>query len=154
MSVLYFSIDLIMPETHIEPMTNRQECFKCHKTMTGKKKFPKCAGCHAITYCGQECAREDFARHKWNCVPVMVTEIPGKGRGLVAAKDIKIGELIFTDKPLIKFFTRRADADGCRGFPGSFDPQLYIRVTIFPEPSGTKPVVNMTKKPGKKEIDK
>ena len=34
----------------------------------------------------------DFTRHKWNCLPVMVTEIPGKGRGLVAAKDIKQGE--------------------------------------------------------------
>ena len=51
----------------------------------------------------------DFARHKWNCVPVMVTEIPGKGRGLVAAKNIKIGEVILTDKPVIKIFTKRAD---------------------------------------------
>ena len=43
----------------------------------------------------------DRPRHKWNCVPVMVTEIPGKGRGLVAAREIKIGELIFVDKPVI-----------------------------------------------------
>ena len=32
----------------------------------------------------------------------MVTEITGKGRGLVAAKDIKTGELIFIDKPSIE----------------------------------------------------
>ena len=32
----------------------------------------------------------------------MVTEIPGKGRGLVAARDIEKGELIFQDKPVIK----------------------------------------------------
>ena len=41
---------------------------------------------------------------------MMVTEIEGKGRGLVAAKDIKMGEVIFTDKPVIKIFTKRADA--------------------------------------------
>ena len=32
----------------------------------------------------------------------MVTEIPGKGRGLVAARDIEKGDLIFEDKPVIK----------------------------------------------------
>ena len=91
-----------MPESYIEPLTNRQECFKCHMTVTGKKKLSKCAGCHAITYCGKECQVADFKRHKWNCVPVMVTEIPGKGRGLVAAKDIKKGELLLKEKIAIQ----------------------------------------------------
>ena len=100
-----------MPETYIEPMTNRQECFQCHKTVTGKKKLSKCAGCHAITYCGVECQREDFPRHKWNCLPVMVTNIPGKGRGLVAARDIKMGEQIFTDKAHIQLFSSGQDID-------------------------------------------
>ena len=91
-----------MPESYIEPLTDRQVCFKCQKTAPGKKKLLKCAGCHAITYCSKECQVADFKRHKWNCLPVMVTEIPGKGRGLVAARDIKMGELIFKDKPVIK----------------------------------------------------
>jgi len=91
-----------MPESYIEPLTDRQVCFKCQKTAPGKKKLLKCAGCHAITYCCKECQVADFKRHKWNCLPVMVTEIPGKGRGLVAARDIKMGELIFKDKPVIK----------------------------------------------------
>ena len=29
----------------------------------------------------------------WNCIPVMLTEFPSKGRGLVAARDIKIWSL-------------------------------------------------------------
>ena len=91
-----------MPESYIEPMTDRQTCFKCNKTVTGKKKLSKCSRCHAITYCGKECQVADWPRHSWNCVPVMVTEIPGKGRGLVAARDIKKGEKIFTDYALIK----------------------------------------------------
>ena len=90
-----------MPELFIEPLTDRQTCFKCHKTVTGKKKLSKCAKCHAITYCGRECQVADWPRHNWNCVPVMVTEIEGKGRGLVAARDIKMGELIFNDKAAI-----------------------------------------------------
>ena len=90
-----------MPETYIEPLTDRQVCCTCKKTVDGKKKLLKCGGCHAITYCGQECQVADRPRHKWNCLPVMVTKIPGKGRGLVAAREIKIGELIFVDKPVI-----------------------------------------------------
>ena len=91
-----------MPEYYIQPVTNRQECYTCHKVVTGKKKFSKCSKCHAITYCSRECQKKDWRRHGWNCVPVMVTEIPGRGRGLIAAKDIKKGELIFIDKPLIQ----------------------------------------------------
>ena len=91
-----------MPETYIEPLTDRYTCFQCNKAASGKKKLLKCGGCEAITYCGVECQKEDRARHKWNCVPVMVTEIEGKGRGLVAARNIKMGELIFVDKPIIR----------------------------------------------------
>ena len=91
-----------MPENYIQPVTDRQQCYTCHKTVTGKKKFSKCSKCHAITYCGKECQVADFARHKWNCVPVMVTEYEGKGRGVMAARDIKMGEIIFLDKPVMK----------------------------------------------------
>ena len=94
-----------MPEAYVEPMTeslvsgvSSVRCFKCLKLVT----VSKCGGCHAIGYCGRECQKADRPRHKWNCLPVMVTEFPGKGRGLVAARDIKMGELIFKDKPTFK----------------------------------------------------
>merc|ERR1719221_1397167 len=82
------------------PLTESQICFKCHKSVLGN--VSKCGGCHAVSYCGRECQLADRPRHKWNCLPVMVTEFPGKGRGLVAARDIKMGELIFKDKPTFK----------------------------------------------------
>ena len=103
-----------MPEFYLEPLTDRHTCFKCEKTV--KKKLLKCDGCHAITYCGVECQRADWDRHGWNCVPVMVTEFPGKGRGLVAAKDINKGEVIFIDTPVIKLPT---DAQGNLDMTGS-----------------------------------
>ena len=87
-----------MPET----LTDRNRCHKCDKTGKRKKdKLSKCGRCQAITYCGRECQVEDWPRHKENCVPVMVTETEGKGLGLVAAKDIKMGELILIDKAMV-----------------------------------------------------
>ena len=49
----------------------------------------------------RECQVADWTRHAWNCVPMMDTEFEGKGRGVVAARDIKMGEFIFLDKPAI-----------------------------------------------------
>jgi len=91
-----------MPEFYVEPMKDRRSCFVCKKTVKGKKVLLTCIKCHAITYCGRECQSADWGRHEWNCVPVMVKEFPGKGRGLVAARDIVKGEIIFKDKPVIK----------------------------------------------------
>ena len=85
-----------MPET----LTDRYRCHKCDMT-SNKKKLSKCERCHAVTYCSRECQAEDWARHKDNCVPVMLKEYEGKGLGLVAAKDIKMGELILTNEAVI-----------------------------------------------------
>ena len=99
-----------MPENYIQPVTDRQTCYKCHKTVTGKQKLSKCSKCHAITYCGKQCQVADWPRHAFNCVPVMVTEFEGKGRGVVAARDIKIGERIFMDKPWLKLPSDHSEA--------------------------------------------
>ena len=87
-----------MPET----LTDRFRCQNCDKTGKRKKdKLSKCGSCHAVTYCSKECQVEDWPRHKDNCVPVMVTEVEDKGRGLVAARDIKKGEEILIDNIVI-----------------------------------------------------
>ena len=54
----------------------------------------------------------------------MVTEIEGKGRGLVAAKDIKLGEVIFTDKPVIKVFTKTEESINDVTFKEHIEPVL------------------------------
>jgi len=84
-----------------EDVTDRRSCHKCHKTVTGKRKLSKCSICHSITYCGQECQKKDWTRHSQFCIPVMVTEIPGKGKGLVASKDFKKGQVLFQDTAAI-----------------------------------------------------
>ena len=84
-----------------EDVTDRRCCHKCQTTVTGKKKLSKCAQCHSITYCGRECQREDWPRHSQFCIPVMVTEVPDKGKGLVASKDIKKGQVVFQETAVI-----------------------------------------------------
>ena len=84
-----------------EDLTDRRCCHKCQMTSTGKKKLLKCGQCESITYCGQKCQREDWSRHRQFCIPVMVTEIPGKGKGLVASKDFKKGQVLFRETAAI-----------------------------------------------------
>jgi len=87
-----------MPET----LTDRNKCHKCHKTGKRKKdKLSKCSKCHSVTYCSQECQEEDWSRHSDNCISVMVKEYGEKGNGLVASKDIKMGEQILIDKAFV-----------------------------------------------------
>ena len=61
----------------------------------------RCVRCHSVTYCGKQCQTKDWARHKRLCVPVVIVEIQGKGRGLVASKDFKMGDLIIRDKAAV-----------------------------------------------------
>jgi len=80
-----------------ESKTDKKSCHKCHKTYDKKLKKRKVCKCHAITYCGEECQIADWPRHQDNCLPVMVTEVEEKGRGLVASRNIKMGEQILVD---------------------------------------------------------
>ena len=86
-----------MPERRKNAKT---QCFKCKNVYDKNMKIKVCK-CHSVSYCGPECQREDWPRHRDNCVPVMVKEYGAKGQGLVAAKNIKMGELILTDKAVV-----------------------------------------------------
>ena len=68
----------------------------------------RCGGCGAVSYCSPGCQKSDWARHKPLCCPVLIKETEGRGRGLVAARDIKTGDLLLQDTALI---TVTEDAD-------------------------------------------
>ena len=74
-------------------------CVVCDK---GGDRIKKCAKCVSVSYCGRECQVADWTRHKRLCVPVMVKDFGEKGRGLVASKDFKIGDLIMKDKAVVE----------------------------------------------------
>ena len=62
-----------------------------------------CGRCHAIDYCSRQCQRNDYGRHRRLCAPVVHREIDRRGRGLVAKKDIIIGEIIFKETAQLRF---------------------------------------------------
>ena len=83
-----------------EHLSNLAICSRCGQT--GSKK--KCSQFHSITYCGEECQRQDLERHKDNCIPVVLTETTGKGRGLVASRDIQIGQVILKEQSVVSVY--------------------------------------------------
>ena len=145
-----------MSEFFIQLVTDRQECFKCHKTVTGNKKLSKCSRCHAITYCGVECQKKDWPRHMNNCIPVMVTEIEGKGRGLVAARDIKMGELLFLDKTVIKLSKHLSEPDAYKSLMKQMgNPPSEAMLQLYKLPPGSKwsSMVNRSHRTAIKELE-
>lgn len=83
-----------MPELYQETIL----CRNCNQECDGKR----CSKCHAVRYCGPQCQKADWTRHRAKCVPVLVKELEDRGRGLVAAKNISVGDLILADKAVIK----------------------------------------------------
>ena len=83
-----------MPEIFRDLLT----CIVCGK---GGGSIKSCAKCFSVSYCGKECQVKDWTRHKRFCVPVMIKDFGEKGRGLVASRDFKIGDLIMTDKAVV-----------------------------------------------------
>ncbi|CAB3386012.1 Hypothetical predicted protein [Cloeon dipterum] len=61
----------------------------------------KCGGCKSVFYCGREHQKSHWSTHRPECRPVRVHEHPVLGRHLVATRDIKQGELIIRESPLV-----------------------------------------------------
>ena len=74
----------------------------CHNPAT-----KKCSGCRAIHYCSKPCSAANWRLHKPLCKPsttaFRLTDLPGKGQGLVAVRSLAPGELVITEEPLIVF---------------------------------------------------
>ena len=83
-----------MPEIH-------RDLLRCVRCDQDGDTIKKCAKCHSVSYCRRECQVADWPRHKRPCLPVMVKEMGEKGRGVVASRDFKVGDLIFNDKLVV-----------------------------------------------------
>ena len=57
--------------------------------------------CRKVSYCNKQCQRKHWTQHRPDCGPFLLQEVEGKGRGLVAARNIKFGEEILREKPLL-----------------------------------------------------
>ncbi|XP_053610577.1 SET domain-containing protein SmydA-8-like [Plodia interpunctella] len=61
----------------------------------------KCSGCQDVHYCTREHQKQDWKQHKHQCVPARVKADPTFGRYLEATRDIKAGDIILKEKPLM-----------------------------------------------------
>lgn len=71
-------------------------CNHCEEEGAGKTCI-----CGQVSYCGAECQKKDWKKHKGSCPPFCVKNIEGKGNGLVAVRKICFGDEIMTEKPLL-----------------------------------------------------
>jgi len=53
----------------------------------------------------------DWKRHKPDCPPVIVKEVPGKGRGLFATRGLPLGFTLLTEQPVLTVDTKKPDHD-------------------------------------------
>ncbi|CAH0680309.1 unnamed protein product [Chilo suppressalis] len=61
----------------------------------------KCSGCQAVHYCTKEHQKQHWKQHKHQCSPARVKEDPKVGRYLEATRDIRVGDIILKEAPLI-----------------------------------------------------
>ncbi|XP_013199552.2 SET domain-containing protein SmydA-8 [Amyelois transitella] len=61
----------------------------------------KCSGCQEVHYCTREHQKQDWKRHRTQCVPARVREDDTLGRYLEATREIKAGDIVMKEKPLI-----------------------------------------------------
>lgn len=69
----------------------------------GKVAFTKCTGCKQVYYCGKDCQKKHWKLHKPECkmLPYKICNSPELGNYLVASRNIKAGEVLFSEAPLV-----------------------------------------------------
>ena len=72
-----------------------QLCFLCSKPAS-----QTCSDCKLVQYCSESHLKTH--RPLDECLPFRVGFVEGKGRVVIAARDIKAGEAVITEHPLVK----------------------------------------------------
>ncbi len=60
-----------------------------------------CSNCNKVSYCSREHQKADRKRHKQTCFPAVLTFSEALGNHLVATREIRKGEIILEDEPLL-----------------------------------------------------
>ncbi|XP_068617910.1 SET domain-containing protein SmydA-8 [Battus philenor] len=77
-------------------MVEQKDCAVC-----SAPAVQKCSGCQNVHYCCREHQKQDWKIHKFHCMPAKVKQDPKFGRYLEATRDIKAGDIILKEAPLI-----------------------------------------------------
>lgn len=71
-------------------------CFVCNKACKSR-----CSSCLQVFYCSAEHQKQDWKTHKVQCSPMRVCHNDKIGRHYVATRNIKPGEIVLKESPLI-----------------------------------------------------
>lgn len=71
-------------------------CFVCNKACK-----LRCSSCLQVFYCSAEHQKQDWKTHKVQCSPMRVCHNDKIGRHYVATRNIKPGEIVLKESPLI-----------------------------------------------------
>ncbi|CAG2053805.1 unnamed protein product, partial [Timema podura] len=83
-----------VPPHQVRGMTG--QCAVCQAPAT-----QCCSSCRAVFYCSRDHQKQHWRHHKTRCAPYRVEVDERLGRFLVASRDIKQGELILREPPLV-----------------------------------------------------
>ncbi|KAJ8959772.1 hypothetical protein NQ314_006202 [Rhamnusium bicolor] len=71
-------------------------CAEC-----GEPAELKCSACKLVAYCGKEHQKKHWKTHKILCRPFEIAEDPEIGKCLVATRDLKPGDTILAELPVV-----------------------------------------------------
>lgn len=69
--------------------------------LCSEKANSRCGGCNKVSYCSREHQKKHWKIHKGECCSWKICESPQLGRYLVAIRDIKAGEIIMRERPIL-----------------------------------------------------
>lgn len=95
-------------------------CSVCGQTSTRK-----CGGCKKVFYCDKEHQSEHWPRHKQDCQAWEIYENEELGRYLVAKRDLKAGDEIIVESPLVWGPALHSDERICVGCGRKCDDFSY-----------------------------
>ncbi|KAG0718447.1 SET domain-containing protein SmydA-8, isoform A [Chionoecetes opilio] len=90
-----------------------------------------CSSCRSVFYCSRECQKQDWKTHKGKCKPYTVQNHPVYGRHMVAARDIRAGEIIFKEAPVV-VGPRQGSAPLCLGCHRAIDGSYACHACHYP----------------------
>ncbi|XP_074040747.1 SET domain-containing protein SmydA-8 [Leptinotarsa decemlineata] len=73
-----------------------EKCAEC-----GAPSELKCSACKLVTYCSKEHQKVNWKSHKNLCKPFEIKEDPVLGKCLVATRDLKAGDVILSELPIV-----------------------------------------------------
>ena len=100
-SVLHLDQKATLSLSSFKTILNEKMGEKCCFCQKIGNSLLKCSACGCVSYCNQNCQKSDWKKHKKNCCSYKLVEVPGKDFGLVAVRNIKQGEALMKESPLL-----------------------------------------------------